>query len=190
MRALSRDEFVDALQKGKGRVVQHLQEFGPGDLRTDILQACLNNLVYDTQCEDARAGWLMSLIDLCGDDAFFREHIVAALSPSTESWNVSQLCSLAELFARRGDTKARAALIEKFEKQEFNESWLGGSQLVALDGIDGLLQVAEVIGCRLRRDQDYWEDDALFTEAAERSTPELVMAALRERAATSENVCA
>ena len=149
MRTLSRNEFVDALQKGKGRVVQHLQSCGAVDLQAEVLHACLNNLAYDVQCEDCRADWLISLIDLCGDEAFFSKRIVESLSCATEYWDVSQLFSLAERFARRGNKEARAAIIEKFEKQEFNESCLGGSQLVALDGINGLLQVADVSGGRL-----------------------------------------
>lgn len=58
---------------------------------------------------------------------------------------------------------------------------------VELNGSEGLLRVAEVIGARLLKDREYWEDDYLMSEAGDRFGFETVMASLEERALMSAN---
>ncbi len=188
MEPLTRAEARAALRKGQGRVVLHLGEHGAAGLRDEILEACLHSLTYDPQCEGSRADWLLSLIDLTGDEDFYCERILEALPSSAEFWDVDQLLDLALAFARRGCTRARDALYRKFARQQFPEDWLGGQQIVALDGVAGMLHVAEVFGARRLDDPDFWVDDSLLAEACEQCGAEAVMAALHDRAQSSAGV--
>jgi hypothetical protein len=184
---LTQQEFWDALEKGKGRVFLHLQENGPAGFQEEILQACLHNLVYDAQCEDSRANWLMSIIDMTGDEAFFRKRILDALPNSMDFRDIDQLMDLATCFYRRGCSEARQAIYEKFDKQDFNESWLGGEQILSMDGVEGMLHVAEVIGRRMVVDPKFWED-GLFSQACSRLGKEVMMTAFENEAKKSPNV--
>jgi hypothetical protein len=182
MTRLTREEARAALRKGQGRIVQHLREHGAEGLQDELLEACLHSLAYDAQCEGARADWLMSLIDLTDHTDFYGERILEALPQSTDIWDGAQLVGLALEFARRGCPRARAALYATFDRQQFREDWLGGEEIVALDGIAGMLHVAEVVGTRRLDDPEYWVNDSLLWQAHERSGKAPVMAALKEKA--------
>ncbi|MEW5858458.1 MAG: hypothetical protein AB1861_13925 [Cyanobacteriota bacterium] len=188
MTRLIPEEFRDALQKGLGRAILYVREHGMEEVRDDILQACLHNFAYDPQCEKSRANWLLEIVSLTDDEEFYHQRILEALPNSTDFWDAHQLIELAAVLAQLGSKQARRAIYDKFDLQQFNESWFGGCQIVKLDGIEGLLHVAEVIGARLLKEQDSWEDDYLVTEAGERFGFETVMAALEERASTNANI--
>ncbi len=189
MTHLTVEKFRDALQKGLGRAVMHVREHGTEKVRNDILHACLHNIAYDHQCEESRANWLLEIINLTNDEEYYHQCILEAIPNSTDLWDTQQLVELATELARRGLEEARRAIYDKFALQEFDEFWIGGSQIVELDGIEGLLHVAEVIGTRLLEEPDFRHDyDYLVTEAIERFDKQTVIAALEKRASENANV--
>ncbi len=111
-----------------------------------------------------------------------------AIPNSTDFWDTDQLVKLAAALAQRGLKQARHAIYEKFDLQQFDECWFGGYQIVELDGIEGLLYVAEVIGARLLKEPNFWTDDYLVTEAIERFGEKTVIAALEQQAKIKVNV--
>lgn len=131
---------------------------------------------------------MLELVELTNNEVLYHQRILEALPDVTDVWDAQQLLELAAALARRGFPQARRAIYDKFELQQFNESWLGGCQIIELDGIEGLLRVAEVIGARLLKDLEYWEDDYLVSEAGDRFGFETVMASLEEQASASANV--
>lgn len=182
---LSLDQFRTALQKGQGRAWLHVREHGgQGEVRQEVLNACLHNLTYDPQCEGSRIEWLLSLADLTSVPHFYERRILEALSETKEFWDADQLVELAAAFARRGSDAARRALYEIVRQRTFAES-LGAEQLVDLDGLEGFLHVAEALGERMLEDPDFWDNDSLLCEVSERFGEEEVLRALRERAARS-----
>lgn len=192
MNPLTPEEFRDALRKGLGRAVRHLEQYGASGLIDDILFATLHNLAYDPQMNGNRYNWILRLIELTGIEDFFRERILEALLRSREKYDLSLLFALASEFAEDGDEDARAAIYEKFERQEMDEPWLGGTSLVCLDGMKGFLHVAEVIGARMRRDPGYrerlresGENHYMVTIAADNHEKSEIHAALRERVASN-----
>jgi hypothetical protein len=192
MNCMTRNEFVDALQKGQGRAVLQIKEHGVGHYKEELLNACLHNLVYDTQCEPARDDWLLSMIDLTANEGWYWDHIIAALNRATERRDISQLMHLAEHFARRGSEEARQAIYARFDQsarfgQEF-ESTVGGEQIVELDGIMGIVHVAEITGGWLLEHPESWEHDYLIRRACERLGTEAVMTALETKSSESANV--
>jgi hypothetical protein len=165
---LNQNEFSNALEKGLGRVYLYVEQYGDELIRDQLLHACLINQSYDSQCEDSRAEWLMSLISLSKNGNFYIPKIIAALYASSEFWDVYQLNELCQLIAQHGNESAKLAIYEKFDMQEFNASYMGGAEIIQMDGLEGLLHVAKVIGKRLTEENDYWEDDQLYCKTCER----------------------
>lgn len=58
------NSFADSLQKGLGRAFDYIvkNKNHKEELRFDLLNACIHNLVYDSQSEESRADWLYELI--------------------------------------------------------------------------------------------------------------------------------
>lgn len=160
-------KFANALEKGLGRAYLYVEKNGDELIRDQLLHACLINQSYDRQCEDSRAEWLMSLINLSKNRDFYIPNIIASLASSSEYSDVNQLYELCKLIAEQGDESAKIAIYEKFDLQEFNKSYLGGDEIIQMDGLEGLLHVAEVIGKRLIEEEGYWDTDILYCQACE-----------------------
>ena len=189
MNQLTQDQFRNALRKGFGRAVLHVREFGAAGLEDDIAHACTTNLVYDAQCEGTRGEWLHEIVKLAGLVETVTPLVIDKLRRSStpeEFWDVGQLCVLASMFAQSGHKDARDVLYDKFDRQEFSSTWLCGSPIMDVDGLQGFLHLAEVIGNRLCNEPDYWEDTYLLTEAYERFGHETVQDALAAQAKTCE----
>ncbi len=71
------------------------------------------------------------------------------------------------MITKQGDKGAKLAIYQKFDLQEFNETYLGGDEIIQMDGLEGLLHIAKVIGKRLIEEDSYWEDDQLYGQACE-----------------------
>jgi hypothetical protein len=190
MNKLTESQFRNALRKGLGRAVLHVRHFGAAGLEDAIIDACVHSMVYAV-CEGTRGEWLHEIVGLAGLSAAVMPKVVdGLLQPSTREtfWDVAQLYSLAATFAEEGYPEARNALYQKFDRREFSESWLGGIQTLAVDGLPGFLHVAEVIGERFRNEPEYWEDDYLISEAYERLGREIVRDAMIARSRDSEHI--
>ena len=120
---------------------------------------------------------------------YYRQNILQVLPDTTDRWDIQQLYELAVIWAKKGDGEAKQVIYDAFKKQEFNESWLGGQQIIEIDGITGLLNVAQIFGEKLLKDEELWgEDDCLISEASNRFGAEIVWQALKERSQTNLNV--
>lgn len=159
--------FNDSLQKGMGRAFLYVRDHGDEGVMQDILHHCVHNSCYDSQVEDRRAEWLLSIIEMTDSPEFYADSVIGSLYEAEEFWDVSQIFDLCSRLAQRGNKKARDALYRKFDLQEFNESYLGGDEIVAVDGLDGLLHVAKVIGKRLLDDEDYWDSGSIYSDACQ-----------------------
>ncbi|MBV1928843.1 MAG: hypothetical protein KUG81_04960, partial [Gammaproteobacteria bacterium] len=119
-------QFEKAFSLGLGRAYLHVKEHGDKDLQDIILRYCLNNPCYDTQGEASRASWLMSVIDLCNEPKYYAKRIIKELSQTNDDRDLSQLYDLCLILAKRGNRAAEEVIYARFDKQEFNEAWLGG----------------------------------------------------------------
>jgi hypothetical protein len=187
---MNQSEITNALEKGFGRIYLYIEKNGDESIREQLLHFCLKNPSYDTQCEDSRAEWLISLINLSKNRSFYIPKIIAALSTSYEFSDVSQLYKLCQLIAQQSDESAKQAIYEKFDAQEFNESYMGGEEIIQLDGLKGLLHVANVIGKRLLEEDDYWESDMLYCITCEMIGKEITDEFLAQHAKENRYVTA
>lgn len=146
------DEFARVLRIGLGRAVLFLRERDTRPYRETILHACLRNMAYDPQLEGSRARYLFDVIEATGDAASFLQPVTAALVDARGYWDTEQLFDLAVCFAQAGYDAARDAVYAKFDRSDAEEPFLGAGALVDLDGLDGLLHVADRLGQALLTD--------------------------------------
>ncbi|MHB1556137.1 MAG: hypothetical protein ACYC61_01525 [Isosphaeraceae bacterium] len=157
----------DALRKGLGRAMQwamtrRLDE-GP------LLEACLQDLRFDTQLDDSRGDWLWQMIRAVGAADRFRVPILHALYELSDERSANQLCELARHYAAGGDDAFRARLYEIVEQKPIADSpWLGEEEIVRLDGENGFLFAARIRGGQLASREWEWDDAMLVRDAAER----------------------
>lgn len=169
----NKEDFEKAFRLGLGRAYLYVREHGDEGLQDIILRHCLKNPCYDTQGEGSRATWLMSVIDLCKQPGIYNDKIIEALPKEDDDRDLLQLYDLCLILAERGDKQAKKEIYDRFDKQEFNEAWLGGDQIIALDGLDGLTHVAQILGQRMLKDPEYW-DGMTYKYACELFTKEKV----------------
>lgn len=153
---LSREAFGTALQRGHGRALQHIQEYGLEDMADLVLEACIHSQKYDSQAEDSRAEWLLDMFHGTAEYGRFSAAILSALSSETETSDLQHLCELAERMASRGDEAAHSALRARALQQAEGKSdlWVGASELVKLDGVDAVVQLARRYGKLLIQDPE------------------------------------
>ncbi len=190
---LAREQFAAALHTGHGRAPLHVGQCGAQGFEDLVLDACTRSLVFDEQSEGTRAGWLSSLLEHAGLRDRARAVVVSALDTlrpgaASDLWTVVQLLRMALIFAQEGHDDCRRMILDTFERQDFNESWVGGEELIILDGVDGFLRAAEVVGARLLRGSGYWEDAHLLDFAADHHGREAVLRALNEGAVHNERL--
>lgn len=162
----SLEQQQDALQKGLGRAV-HWAMSGQLDDRP-LLEACLRDQRYDSQCEESRGDWLWQLIRTVGATARLRVPILHALYGMTDERSATQLCELARCYAQTGDDPFRTLLYDIVERKPFETSpWIGEEELVALEGERGFLHAAQVRGRLLNSREWEWDDQNLIDFASE-----------------------
>lgn len=190
---LSTAQFRDALCKGFGRAVLQVRHFGSDGLEAELLHACLHNLTHDPFFEGTRSGWLFRLIQQTSCAEAFKRPILDKLKnacwETVPDWDGCLLMGLACEYAKSGSKEAYQVIHEKFSEQQYDPE-IGGLQIICLDGLSGLLHVAEVVGARLRNEADFREPGYLSWYADQRFGEDRVSRALRERSRTSQNVAA
>lgn len=157
-----KQEFFLALRLGIGRAYLMAKRFRHVDFTEEIIKACIKNYAYDGQIEDSRAEYLYELINLSERKDEIVNAVLKHLSKrQSDTWTLVQLFDLAKLFAQEGNGKARKAIYDRYLKygNESSAPWAGYSQILDLDGFEGLLFIAQKEGELLSKDNDYWVDD-------------------------------
>jgi hypothetical protein len=183
-------EFQRILEIGLGRAITFLEEHDAAPYRDAILRACVHNMAYDPQVEGSRAQYMFEIVQRTGEEAFYRDGILAALMPASDEWDAHQLFDLARMFAQAGDERARQAMYDKFARDDTEEHFTGAEALIQLDGLPGLLYVANRIGETMLAGPDIWEDDYLVNVAEERCGKEEIRRALAEAQAGNPSISA
>jgi hypothetical protein len=190
---LSKDEFKNALKKGLGRALIHVRQHGLTNVSDLVLEACLHNWVLDQQSESRRTYWLWEMFKESQEFELFREAVLNSLVKDYEeeedTWDLQQRFSLAERFALHGDAQAHEVIRKKALKiaaMNWHSDWLGADELISLEGVRGMLDLARVYGERLRKSSEDFPPDFFFwQDGPERST---YYRALLERSANDPTI--
>lgn len=163
----SLDQQRDALQKGLGRAMQWARDGRLDD--EPLLDACLHDRRYDSQCEDNRGGWLWSLIVATGAVERFRAPVLASFRQVAEEPEVHQLCELAFRYAESGDSEFEDNLYEFVRQRRVSDcSWAGEEQLLELSGETAFRFIVRIRGELLEGQEWDWDDGAIVDRAIEK----------------------
>jgi hypothetical protein len=141
----------------------HVREFGIQGFEGLLVEACIHTQAYDPQCEGDRAPWLVKIIDAAGVEQRIVPRMLDGFHLATSDnrfWDLLQLCRLAREFAGRGHEDARRALYQAFQKSSDSIDLIGGEEIVDLDGADGLIHLAQIMGSWIAEQPDIALDDS------------------------------
>lgn len=170
--SIIKQKFKSAIRRGTGEAYLIMRDYPKLDFSREIIQACLKNFAYDGQCEGSRAPYLFQFIELSGKQGKIRAVILKELASfQSDTWTLRQLFDLSKIFAQRGDEEARQAIYDRFLSNDLDDSgWVGSALILELDGMKGLLSVAEKFGKDLEADPEEWADENMVRFFQEENT--------------------
>lgn len=186
---LSPAAFRLALKKGQGRALQQINQFGITGLEQQLAEACTTCVAYDPQCEGMREAWLFTLLEHARlQDVVLRAIVEAEqqISTNESSWDMEQRSAILRKMAVSGSSEARQVLYATLAAHSDDSYLRSATDIITLDGIDGLLKVARLAGQQLRADPEFWVDDYYIRCCDE--PVEAVKAILQNEAAKDEDV--
>lgn len=133
---------------------------GLGDFESALIEACLHDQAYDPQCEDDRADWVMEIVDASDAVDRITPIVLPQLDAPTDSyWDARHRCRIALALALRGNQDARQRLYSCLRRWPGCADMIGCNEIIALDGAEGLVHVAEFQGSILQEDPTFWADE-------------------------------
>lgn len=164
---LTREQFTDAISKGLGRAMIHIQQYGLDNVADIVLDTCIHNRLYDAQCEQNRSKWLYAMFSDSPQYDNFQNAILAAMRKENEWYDAVQLCELAQEMAMDGDEYARAGLRDFALKSAAiggdRDDW-GVIEYVKVGGEAAVLELARIYGQRLLDNPEDEVNEILFYE--------------------------
>ena len=156
--------FFHSIKRGTGEAFLILKDNPTIDFSRYIIKGALKNYEYDGQAENSRAQYIFDLFSISLNQEKIRNSILFGLETHVEdTWTLTQLFDLAKLFAQQGDDEARQAIYNRFYSNIIDGSdWVGYQEILDLDGIKGLIFIADKIGKALILQPDDWHDNSII----------------------------
>jgi hypothetical protein len=153
--------YFDSLKRGTGEAYLIAMENPAIDFSTYVIKGALRNYAYDGQSESSRAQYIFDLYSLSDKKDKIRKAILNGITTEQEdTWSLTHLFDLAKLFARQGDKEMKNAIYDRFCNNPIEGSdWVGYSEILELDGLQGLIYISEKIGKFIEQNPDDWQDD-------------------------------
>jgi hypothetical protein len=160
---------LNSLKRGTGEAYLIAKSHPNNDFSNQIIKGALNIFAYDGQCEGNRSQYIFGIISLSKQKTKVRKAVLKGLAnESDNTGNLTHLFALTKLYAEKGDTEARKAIYDRFlHNPIFGSDWVGYSEILELDGFDGLLYISEKFGKYLELNPDDWQDDSIISEFQE-----------------------
>jgi len=153
--------FFDSLKRGTGEAFLIAKENPTIDFSNYVVKGALKNYAFDGQSESSRAQYIFDLYSLSDKKDRIRKAILKGLANEQEdTWSLTHLFDLAKLFAQQGDQEMKNAIYDRFCNKPIEGSdWVGYSEILELDGLQGLIYIAEKFGKFIEQNPDDWQDD-------------------------------
>jgi hypothetical protein len=157
-------QFLNSLKRGTGETYLIAKSHSAIDFSNEVIKGALNIYAYDGQCEGDRAEYIFGLISISKQKSKIRDAVLNGLaSEQKESWNLTHLFALTKLYAQQNDPEAKQAIYDRFLNNPIEGSdWVGYSEILELDGLNGLLHISEKFGRYLEQNPDDWQDDSII----------------------------
>lgn len=158
--------FFHSLKRGTGEAYLIARDHPTIDFSNYLIKAALTNFGYDCQSEGSRSTYVLDIISISKNKEKIRSAILKGLATEQEdTWNLVQLFELAKYYALQGDQEAKQSIYQRFLHNPIEGSdWAGAEEIMELDGLEGLLHVAEEFGKFLVRNPDDWQDDHIVQQ--------------------------
>ncbi|MFO2464437.1 formylglycine-generating enzyme family protein [Pseudomonas sp. 15FMM2] len=155
-----------------------------------IIEACMTCLSYDPQCEAERAQWLFSIVERAKLNAKVLQAIKAMENtpPPEEHSDSAQRSAILKELAASGSEDARRLLYSSLALFPNTTNVIGANEIIALDGLDGLIHVVRHMGQWLQADPDFWIDDYPITQYEAFTGDKGALAALEREAAVDSDI--
>ncbi len=146
--------------------MQQVETYGAEGLEDKIIETCVSCLSYDPQCEAEREPWLSTIVD----SAKLQNQVIQAIGallcnpPIEDHRDLNQRSAMLKEFAVNGALDARRLLYLSLARLSRTADVIAADQIVALDGVGGLIFVARQFGRWLLDDPDFWVDDWLIEQ--------------------------
>jgi hypothetical protein len=157
-------QFLNSLKRGTGEAYLIVKNNPKIDFSNQIIKGVLNIFAYDGQSEGSRAKYIFDIISISKQKDKIRKAVLKGLaSEQNDTWNLTHLFDLAKLYAEQDDTEARQGIYERFLNNPIKGSdWVGYEEILALDGLNGLLFIAEKFGKYIAENPDDLQDDIII----------------------------
>lgn len=153
-------KFLDSLKRGTGEAYLIAKENPEIDFSAYVIKGALRNYAYDGQAESSRAQYIFDLYSLSDKKDKIRKAILKGLAnEQDDTWSLTHLFDLAKLFALQGDQEMRNAIYDRFCNNPIEGSeWVGYSEILELDGLQGLICIAEKFGKFIEQNPEDLQD--------------------------------
>jgi hypothetical protein len=161
-----KNKFLNSLILGTGETYLILKENPKIDFSSIIVKGAINNYAYDSQSEGSRAKYIYGLIKKSKQrEKIIQKLLTRLINLKEDDWGLYQLCDLVTYLHKDGYSDARKHLNIRYDKNKLDEyDDCGYEQLIEIDGINGILKVAEYVGEILLNDKDEYEDSWIIDE--------------------------
>jgi len=159
-----KQQFYSSLKRGTGEAYLIAKNNPSVDFSNYIIKGALKNFAYDGQAENSRAQYIFDLISISKNKEKIRNAVFEGLATEQDdTWTLTHLFALVKLYAEQGDEKAKQAIYERFLKNPIEGSdWVGYKEILELDGLKGLIYIAEKFGKVIDQNPDDWQDDSII----------------------------
>lgn len=166
-----KQKFKSAIKRGTGEAHIIIKENPTVDFSKEIIKAALFNFAYDAQAEGSRDFYIAELINLSSQKDKILPAIYDALKNEGDyDWSTEQAFDIAAIFAKEGDERAKEAVYEGYYKHAMNGAdWAGEDAITEIDGLKGLLYVAETKGKYLTENSEAWVDSFFADDFQEKN---------------------
>ncbi|MBB6053798.1 HEAT repeat domain-containing protein [Armatimonas rosea] len=158
--------FEQDLARGRGRAVLFLQSADQATrerYREPILHACCNNYAYDTQIEGSRDAYLLDMLEVTKDIAWYTPHLRAAFYDPT--LDTDQLFGLCTRLHQRGHADFTTDLYAAAEQLAAQGNYDWDDKLLALGDAKTWQHIAVLLGTYPLPEDEDWRLDYLYEEA-------------------------
>ena len=183
-------QFLNSLKRGTGEAYLLARDNPQVDFSNQIIKGVLNIYAYDGQSENDRAKYIFDIISVSNKQDKIRNTILQGLAiEQDDTWNLTHLFALAKLFAEQGDREIKQAIYDRFCNYTIEGSdWVGYSEILKLDGLQGLIYIAEKFGKFIEQNPDDLQDDWIINNFQEENPNLKVMEILNKLAKENKHI--
>ena len=183
-------QFLNSLKRGTGEAYFIVKDNPQIDFSNQIIKGVLNIFAYDGQSEVERANYIFDIISVSKQQDKIRKAVLHGLASEQEGpWDLTHLFALAKHFAEQGDNEMKDAIYDRFCNNPIEGcDWAGYSEILDLDGLQGLIYIAEKFGKAIEQNPDDWQDDFIIKEFQEENPNLKVLKTLENQAKENKHI--